>query len=117
MNEKINYVEFAAVDLEKTKNFFSNAFGWEFEDFGDDYAAFSSAGLDGGFYRASLKADAQGGSALVVLYSDNIVQTQERVEKTGGIISTPLFNFPGGCRFHFKEPSGNELAVWPDKVP
>lgn len=113
-NEKINYVEFPASDLSGTKAFFEAAFGWTFVDYGPDYAAFSNQGLDGGFYRSALQARTESGSALVVLFSKAIEQTQARVERAGGIIVKPIFAFPGGRRFHFTEPSGNELAVWTD---
>ncbi len=109
---KINYIEFAASDLTATKRFFEQAFDWRFIDYGPDYTSFSDQGVDGGFYRADLSASAADGSALVVLYSDNLEDTLSRVEASGGIITREIFEFPGGRRFHFSEPSGNELAVW-----
>ena len=113
-NEKINYVEFPASDLAGTKAFFEAAFGWTFVDYGPDYSAFSDQGLDGGFYRSELQARTERGSALIVLFSKTLEQTQARVERAGGTIVKPIFAFPGGRRFHFTEPSGNELAVWTD---
>lgn len=113
-HEKINYVEFAAADLEATKSFFTAAFGWAFTDYGPDYCDFSGEGLDGGFYRADKKASAENGSALVIFYSNNLAETQKKVVNAGGVISTETFDFPGGRRFHFTEPSGNEFAVWSD---
>jgi uncharacterized protein len=111
-HEKINYVEFPAHDLEGTKAFFVAAFGWSFVDYGPDYTAFSDEGLDGGFYRSELKATTDRGSALIVLRSDTLEEAQARVTAAGGQIVKPIFSFPGGRRFHFLEPSGNELAVW-----
>ena len=111
-HEKINYVEFAAKDISATKAFFEKAFGWSFTDYGPDYTAFSNQGIDGGFYKASLTSTCEKGAALIVLYSDNLEETQTKVERSGGAIVKPIFPFPGGRRFHFKEPSGNELAVW-----
>lgn len=111
-NEKINYIEMPASDLEGTKTFFSEAFGWTFEDYGPDYAAMTNAGIDGGFYRSSLCATTDTGSALVVLYSKALAQSLSRVEQAGGTIVKPIFSFPGGRRFHFTDPSGNEYAVW-----
>ena len=110
----LNYVEFAASDLTATKAFFQHVFKWQFTDYGPQYTAFSceSAGLDGGFYQAPLKCLSTNGGALLVLYSNNIKETQSQVESHGGKIIKPLFNFPGGYRSHFTEPSGNELAVW-----
>ncbi len=111
-HEKINYVEFPARDLEATKAFFSQAFGWSFVDYGSDYAAFSNEGLDGGFFRAKLSASAKNGSALLVFYSNDLSQTLAKVESAGGTVLQPIYAFPGGRRFHFAEPSGNEFAVW-----
>lgn len=114
-HEKINYIEFPAKYMETTKDFFTKVFGWSFTDYGPDYSAFSNAGIDGGFYKADLAASYGKGSALVVLYSNNLEETQAKIEKSGGAIVKPIFSFPGGRRFHFTEPSGNELAVWSDK--
>lgn len=111
---KIDYVEFPARDLQATKRFFSDAFGWSFTDYGDDYAAFADQGLDGGFFRSEQTSQAQSGAALLVLYSDDLEAAQAKVVKAGGGIVREIFSFPGGRRFHFAEPSGNELAVWSD---
>lgn len=112
----LNYVEFAAADLEATRAFFGQAFGWTFVDYGPDYIAFASAetGLDGGFFRAPLASTTDSGGALLVFYSERLEQTQAEVEQSGGRILKPVFAFPGGRRFHFAEPSGNEFAVWSD---
>ncbi|MBT8150153.1 MAG: VOC family protein [Gammaproteobacteria bacterium] len=115
-HQKINYVEFAAHDLPATKNFFQEVFGWSFEDYGAEYTAFSRSGIDGGFYKSELKAELSTGSALVVLYSRDLEATETKVKQSGGEISKKTFTFPGGRRFHFTEPSGNELAVWSDIV-
>lgn len=114
-HEKINYVEFPSTDLEATKSFFSNCFGWQFTDFGSEYTAFSGGGLDGGFFQADLSSSTGHGAALIVLYSNALEATRDKVEQHGGTIVKPIFSFPGGRRFHFTEPSGNELAVWSDK--
>ena len=113
-HEVINYLEFPARDLEASKAFFTAVFGWSFTDFGPDYSAFSEASVDGGFYRAKLSANTANGSALVVFYSDNLEATQSKIENAGGTLAKPIFTFPGGRRFHFFEPSGNEFAVWSD---
>jgi len=116
MNEhgKINYVEFPAKDIDATKSFFKTVFGWRFKDYGPDYTSFDNQGLDGGFYKSDLHSSRNEGGALLVLYSRDLESTQQEVERAGGEISTPIFSFPGGRRFHFIEPSGNELAVWSD---
>ena len=113
--EPIHYVEFGARDLAATKDFFSAAFGWSFVDYGPDYAAIQNAGLDGGFFSADHVADADRGSALVILYSATLEDARDRVLKAGGSIKKAIFSFPGGRRFHFVEPSGNELAIWSDR--
>ncbi|MFH0258011.1 VOC family protein [Vibrio rumoiensis] len=111
-HEKLNYVEFAAKDLAATKAFFQAVFGWAFVDYGSDYMAFSNQGLDGGFYHAPLSSKPRNGAALLVFYSQDIEATFNKVAEHGGTIIKPIFEFPGGCRFHFEEPSGNEFAVW-----
>lgn len=111
-NNHINYVEFKATDLESVKAFYQEAFGWKFTDYGPDYTAFSNSGLEGGFERSS-KEIVNG--ALVVLYHENLEAIKDKILKAGGTISVDTFSFPGGRRFHFKDPSGNELAVWSDQ--
>ena len=111
-HEKINYVEFPAKDLKATKSFFEATFGWSFTDYGPQYTAFEGQGLDGGFYEADLAATTERGSALIIFYSDDLEATQAKVEQGGGRVVRPIFAFPGGRRFHFSEPSGNEFAVW-----
>ncbi|MGF1765282.1 VOC family protein [Aliivibrio kagoshimensis] len=114
MNEhgKLNYVEFGAKDLAATKAFFSAAFDWSFVDYGPDYAAFSNQGLDGGFFKDDRCSLTSTGGALLIFYSKDIVATEEKVVASGGTVVRSIFDFPGGCRFHFVEPSGNEFAVW-----
>lgn len=116
-HEKINYIELPAKDLISVKAFFSEVFGWSFVDYGDTYTAFShtEAGLDGGFFASELTASTQHGSALIIFYSDQLAQTKEKIENAGGAIIQPIFSFPGGRRFHFTDPNGNEYAVWSDK--
>jgi predicted enzyme related to lactoylglutathione lyase len=113
-HEKLNYVEFPSTDLAATKAFFSQVFGWSFVDYGPDYTAFTKEGLDGGFYKSELSASTSSGSALLVFYSKDLENTQARIKAAGGKILRPIFSFPGGRRFHFSEPSGNEFAVWSD---
>ena len=111
-HETINYLEYPANDIEATKAFFQNVFGWQFEDYGPDYTAFTNQGVDGGFFRAELASSTANGAALTVFYSDDLEATEQKVLAGGGIINKPIFSFPGGRRFHFTEPSGNEFAVW-----
>jgi predicted enzyme related to lactoylglutathione lyase len=111
-HEKLNYVEFPAGDLAATKSFFETCFGWSFVDYGPDYAAFMDQGLHGGFFKSEKAGTVATGSALLVFYSDELENTLAKVEAAGGSILKPIFTFPGGRRFHFIEPSGNEFAVW-----
>lgn len=111
-NTHINYIEFKAHDLEAIKLFYSKAFGWSFTDYGPTYIAFSESGLEGGF---ELTEDQIINGVLVVLYHENLAEIESSVRDAGGIICVPIFSFPGGRRFHFKDSSGNELAIWSDK--
>lgn len=113
-HEKINYIELPAKDIDKVKAFFNEAFSWTFEDFGPEYAAIHNAGIDGGFYKSDLTVSVKNGSALVVLFSNDLEATQQKIEKSGGNIIKAIFSFPGGRRFHFTDPNGNEYAVWSD---
>jgi predicted enzyme related to lactoylglutathione lyase len=117
IHEKINYVEFPAGDIAVTKAFFAALFGWTFTDYGPDYTAFSGAGMDGGFFKSDLVASSKKGGALIVFYSEALEHTQSKIENVGGSIIKPIYSFPGGRRFHFGDPSGNEFAVWSDKTP
>ncbi|MEP0074175.1 MAG: VOC family protein [Marinomonas sp.] len=109
---KINYVELPARDLALNKAFFGDVFGWDFEDFGQEYTAFKNAGLDGGFFQADFCSRPQTGAALVVLKSDDLADLIEKIKTAGGTIEQEIFEFPGGRRFHFLDPCGNEWAVW-----
>lgn len=111
-NNHINYVEFKAKDLEKTKEFYSDCFNWTFTDYGPDYTAFSKSGLEGGFERTE---DNIVNGVLVILYHEDLNIVKTKIINSKGIISQDIFSFPGGRRFHFLDPSGNELAVWSDK--
>lgn len=115
IHEKINYVEFPAKDINATKTFFETVFKWTFTDYGPDYAAFEDQGLDGGFFTSDLTCSTKNGAALVVFYSNALNETQAKIEMAGGTITQEVFSFPGGKRFHFSDPNGNEYAVWSDK--
>jgi len=113
-HEKINYVEFPSNDLVATKAFFLSVFGWIFTDYGPEYIAFSDEGLDGGFYKSDLSVSTENGTALIVFYSNDLESTLLKITNAGGSIMKPVFTFPGGRRFHFGDPNGNEYAVWSD---
>lgn len=111
-HEKINYLEFPAKNISATKNFFDTVFGWSFVDYGPEYVAFNNAGIDGGFFKSDSTVSTDNGSALIVFYSDELEQTLEKIKNAGGSVIKPIFEFPGGRRFHFGDPNGNEFAVW-----
>ncbi len=115
-HEKINYIEFPSKDIQTTKAFFKEAFGWSFVDYGPEYTAFSDEGIDGGFFKSELNSSTNSGSVLVIFYSNYLEQTLLKIENAGGSIIKPIFPFPGGRRFHFSDPTGNEYAVWSDKI-
>jgi predicted enzyme related to lactoylglutathione lyase len=109
MSERIDYVELPAGDLAAAKSFYAAAFGWGFTDFGPTYAGFEGAGLDGGLAGGDTASTAV---PLVILKADDLEAALARVEAAGGTITEPIFEFPGGRRFHFRDPAGNELGVW-----
>lgn len=114
-HEKINYIEFHSSNLASMKRFYGEVFGWEFQDYGLEYVAFSGAGLDGGFFLSEKSSSSDAGAVLVVFFSERLEETLSKVEAAGGEIIKPVFSFPGGRRFHFTDSTGNELAVWSDK--
>ena len=114
-DQKIDYIELPAADLDAVEAFYSRAFGWTFTDYGPDYRAFSDEKLDGGFFRSDLQSRTEKGAALVVLYASDLDATRDRVLAVGGSLHKDTFHFPGGRRFHFLDPHGNELAVWSEK--
>jgi predicted enzyme related to lactoylglutathione lyase len=104
----IVYLELPCGDVAAGKKFYGSLFGWSFQDYGPDYASFSDSGLDGGLNGSD---EGRTGAPLAVIDCDDIAAMAERVVATGGTITMPIFAFPGGRRFHFTDPSGNELAV------
>lgn len=112
--KRLNYIEIPAKDISATKTFFSLIFEWEFEDYGPDYTAFTSETGYGGFYRSDLAACVDSGSVLIVFYTEDLESDYKKIVAAGGVIVKEIFSFPGGRRFHFQEPSGNEFAVWSD---
>jgi hypothetical protein len=110
-HEQVQYVEFLSKDLAAAKEFYTKAFGWKFTDYGPEYTAFEGDYVDGGF----TLGEPVKGSVLVILYSERLEETLEKVKKAGGKMAKEIFSFPGGRRFHFTDPDGNELAVWSGK--
>ncbi|UCC85025.1 MAG: VOC family protein [Gemmatimonadota bacterium] len=111
-DRRVDYIEFGVTDIGKAKRFYSEIFGWEFTDYGPDYTSFHDGRLAGGFRAAP---EVTPGGPLVVLYATNLEDIEARIKESGGRIVQETFEFPGGRRFHFTDPSGNELAVWSDR--
>lgn len=107
-HEQVQYIEFLSNDLAHIKKFYSESFGWAFTDYGPGYTAFEGDYVDGGFTTGTPVK----GSILVILYSEDLEATRDKVLKAGGNIVKDIFEFPGGRRFQFVDPDGNELAVW-----
>ena len=107
---RIDYVEMTTTDIDKTRAFLEQLFGWEFQEWGPDYYSFNDGRLDGGLQRNAEQASAS--SVLLVFYSENLERDYERVQELGATISQEIFEFPGGRRFHFVEPAGTEFAIW-----
>lgn len=111
VHHEIDYIEIVVTDMARSKRFYSEAFGWEFNDYGEAYAGIQKrAGGEIGGLRLELEVKV--GGPLVILYSRDLEATLAGVRGAGGTISQDIFGFPGGRRFHFHDPSGNELAVW-----
>ncbi|MCP5084484.1 MAG: VOC family protein [Alphaproteobacteria bacterium] len=108
-DRSINYIEFNVEDIARSKRFYGEAFGWTFTDFGPDYCEFNDGEMTGGFDQTE---PVRSGGPLVVLYGDDLEELQRAIKAAGGEILKPIFDFPGGKRFHFADPDGYELAVW-----
>jgi uncharacterized protein len=110
-DRRVDYVEFSATSIEDTKAFYSAVFGWEFTDYGPEYTCFNDGRLGGGF---ALTQEVSAGGPLIVFYATNLEAIETSVKENSGRIVRDTYEFPGGRRFHFADPSGNELAVWSD---
>ena len=112
-HHQIDYIEFTVTDLIQAKNFYESAFGWKFNDYGPEYAGIQKeSGEIGGMRQGAVISS---GGPLVILYSNDLKASLMKVKSSGGTITKDIFSFPGGKRFHFQDPSGNELAVWSDQ--
>jgi predicted enzyme related to lactoylglutathione lyase len=108
---RVDYVEFGATDLGRTRRFYERVFGWRFEDYGPDYTSFQDGRLSGGFTR---DAPVRPANPLIVIYAARLEEVEAKIRSEGGQVVRQTYEFPGGRRFHFTDPSGNELAVWTD---
>jgi hypothetical protein len=114
-HNRIDYVELGARnagDYDKTRSFYQTAFGWTYQDYGPDYCDTKSSGVGSGINGGSDHRTLQ---PLPVIFAEDLEAAQSRVVEAGGIVTRPIFGFPGGRRFHFADPSGNELGVWSDR--
>ena len=111
-DNQIDYIEFQSTDVAGSKKFFEQVFGWKFTDYGPDYTSFADGRITGGFYKTDKASTIAGGGVLVVFYHPRLEEVQQRVTDLGGKITKDIFSFPGGRRFQFVEPGGNECAVW-----
>ena len=103
------YIEFNVKDPARAKAFYGAVFGWRFTDYGPDYASFSTDGANGGFTRG---APGGAGGPLMVFPTSDLDGAQARVVAAGGVVTKPIFSFPGGRRFHFRDLDGYDVAAW-----
>ena len=108
MTDQIDYIEFPSSNRAVTSAFFRAAFGWGITSYGPDYDGINNAGIDGGIDQAAQKVAA----TMAVIRTQVLDDAERRVKAAGGMITRPQFDFPGGRRFHFREPGGNEMAVY-----
>lgn len=108
----IDYLEIPVRNINDTKAFFTRVFGWKFSDYSPQYTCFNGAGIKGGFYQDARNFTLAKGAPLLVIFSSDLMETEQEVKNAGGEISKSLFDFPGGRRFHFIDPNGNEFGVW-----
>jgi predicted enzyme related to lactoylglutathione lyase len=112
-DRRIDYIEFPVPDIGAVKRFYTAVFGWKFTDYGPEYASFDDGRLTGGFRDGEAPGS---GGPLVVIYATDLEAVERAVLAAGGRITQPTFDFPGGRRFHFRDPAGHELAVWSDPI-
>lgn len=108
VHQQLQYIEFVSSDLPRIRAFYEAAFGWVFTEYGPEYLGFEGENVDGGF----AAGEPASGSILPIVYSNTLEATLDRVVDAGGTIVQEIYEFPGGRRFHFTDPDGNELAVW-----
>jgi predicted enzyme related to lactoylglutathione lyase len=104
-----------STDLSATKSFFSQLFGWPFQDYGPEYSSFHDGRIAGGFFASKTISNVAKGAPLVVFYSPDLEKMPGDVVRLGGKITREIFEFPGGRRFHFEAPGAGEFAIWSEK--
>jgi hypothetical protein len=113
--KSIDYIEMPSRDLAATTQFFAALFGWSFQDYGPEYAAFDDGRLAGGFFFSDEVWRSAAATPLVVFYMPELESARADAVRLGAEITRDIFDFPGGRRFHFIAPGTGELAVWSDK--
>ncbi|WP_030141797.1 VOC family protein [Pseudomonas fluorescens] len=111
-DRQIDNIELNVGDIARSKAFYGSAFGWTFVDYGLTYTEFTDGRLTGGFTTGE---PVRPGGPLIILYADNLAETQRRLIALGAVLTREVFSFPGGSRFHFTDPDGYELAVWTEQ--
>lgn len=118
MTANINYIELPAGPLDATKQFYSDAFGWSWTDYGPSYAAYEGASITIGL-NASASATAppvagaeDGNGPLVLFEATDLEQALASIRKAGGAVTSEPYAYPGGRRFHFQDPAGSTLGVY-----
>ena len=107
-----DYVEFTVHDIARVKAFYGAVFGWSFTDYGPAYTSFDDGRIGGGLTTEGVPAP---GGPLIVFYVADLDATLAKVKAAGGVIVKPSFLYPGGRRFHFKDPDGTVIAAWSEK--
>jgi predicted enzyme related to lactoylglutathione lyase len=115
IHHAIDYVELPAPDLPATRAFYEQAFDWQFNEYGPEYAGIRSPSGEGEVGGLDGTAGPDRRAPLVLLYSDDLDATVEAVKAAGGKVIREPYDFPGGRRFHFADPSGTELGVYSSK--
>lgn len=108
----ISYIEFGVTDLNAARNFYAASFGWEFNDYGPDYSGIRSPNGEGEIGGLTPTAPPSSKGALILLYSEDLEASLESVRAAGGAITAEPYEYPGGRRFEFTDPSGNRLGVY-----
>lgn len=109
----IDYIELTVTDMDAARTFYRSAFGWEFNDYGPEYSGIRRFdGREGEAGGLAAGSEVRTGGPLVLLYSNDLDTSLRSVGAAGGTVTEGPFDFPGGRRFHFTDPSGNQLGVW-----
>jgi uncharacterized protein len=112
IHHAIDYVELPVANLAISREFYQRAFGWRFNDYGPQYAGIQAPSGDGEVGGLNATTGSDRPAPLVLVYSEDLDASVEAVQRAGGTVVQGPYEFPGGRRFHFTDPSGVELGVW-----